>query len=226
MHTREEKHGTTEHRSRRRASNNATSCHPPGDGTERPRQTSGRLTVHGPSTRQRPKSDSGQSTPHSLSSSLGCRSIQPTEPNTAPPSRRTGPHNATRPRRVDTGPSLTEGTRSRQRGSHVSLLQPDDSRAGDPEVAGPVRRSGADEPGGGRRHPEVDLYDADYSGSALRGTERTAPLRHPSRALRRTDAREVRLIVKRPSDRRSPGRNPGPQSAFKVSMINVSCNSH
>ncbi|KAF6734098.1 hypothetical protein FQA47_011501 [Oryzias melastigma] len=37
---------------------------------------------------------------------------------------------------------------------------------------------------------------------------------------------EPRLIAKRPSDRRSPGRNPGPQGAFEVSMINVSCNSH
>lgn len=35
-----------------------------------------------------------------------------------------------------------------------------------------------------------------------------------------------RLMAKRPSDRRSPGRNPGPQGAFEVSMINVSCNSH
>ena len=35
-----------------------------------------------------------------------------------------------------------------------------------------------------------------------------------------------RLMTKRPSDRRSPGRNPGPQGAFEVSMINVSCNSH
>ena len=36
----------------------------------------------------------------------------------------------------------------------------------------------------------------------------------------------LRLMAKRPSDRRSPGRNPGPQGAFEVSMINVSCNSH
>ena len=38
--------------------------------------------------------------------------------------------------------------------------------------------------------------------------------------------REFRLISKRPSARRSPGKNPGPQGAFEVSMINVSCNSH
>ena len=38
--------------------------------------------------------------------------------------------------------------------------------------------------------------------------------------------RELRLISKRPSARRSPGKNPGPQGAFEVSMINVSCNSH
>ena len=30
----------------------------------------------------------------------------------------------------------------------------------------------------------------------------------------------------RPSDRRGPGRDPGPPCAFKVSMFNVSCNSH
>lgn len=36
----------------------------------------------------------------------------------------------------------------------------------------------------------------------------------------------LRVMEKRPSDRRSPGRNPGPQGAFEVSMINVSCNSH
>ena len=36
----------------------------------------------------------------------------------------------------------------------------------------------------------------------------------------------LRVMAKRPSDRRSPGRNPGPQGAFEVSMINVSCNSH
>ena len=35
-----------------------------------------------------------------------------------------------------------------------------------------------------------------------------------------------RCIQKRLSDRRSPGRNPGPQDAFEVSMISVSCNSH
>ena len=46
-------------------------------------------------------------------------------------------------------------------------------------------------------------------------------LRHPSRGNEC-----LRLIRKRPSDRRSPGKNPGPQSAFEVSMINVSCNSH
>ena len=35
-----------------------------------------------------------------------------------------------------------------------------------------------------------------------------------------------RCIRERLSDRRSPGRNPGPQDAFEVSMISVSCNSH
>ena len=54
----------------------------------------------------------------------------------------------------------------------------------------------------------------------------------PENALRqpqprvRTGGGPTRSIVKRPSDRRSPGKNPGPQGAFEVSMINVSCNSH
>lgn len=43
---------------------------------------------------------------------------------------------------------------------------------------------------------------------------------------RRGKAARSRVMAKRPSDRRSPGRNPGPQGAFEVSMINVSCNSH
>lgn len=59
--------------------------------------------------------------------------------------------------------------------------------------------------------------------SALRGTkaaERRLRLPQPRKRGR------FRLMAKRPSDRRSPGRNPGPQGAFEVSMINVSCNSH
>lgn len=58
--------------------------------------------------------------------------------------------------------------------------------------------------------------------SALRGTKATDACDCPSRG----DGERLRLIAKRPSDRRSPGRNPGPQGAFEVSMINVSCNSH
>lgn len=34
------------------------------------------------------------------------------------------------------------------------------------------------------------------------------------------------LIFHRPSDRRGLGNDPGPQCAFKMSMFNVSCNSH
>lgn len=58
--------------------------------------------------------------------------------------------------------------------------------------------------------------------SALRGTKATDACDCPSRGKRE----RFRLMAKRPSDRRSPGRNPGPQGAFEVSMINVSCNSH
>lgn len=60
--------------------------------------------------------------------------------------------------------------------------------------------------------------------SALGGTKAV-----PEGRLRLPQPRRrggLRLIAKRRSDRRSPGRNPGPQGAFEVSMINVSCNSH
>ena len=33
-------------------------------------------------------------------------------------------------------------------------------------------------------------------------------------------------VLDRPSDGRGPGENPRPQYAFKMSMFNVSCNSH
>ena len=48
----------------------------------------------------------------------------------------------------------------------------------------------------------------------------------PAKSPQQREAEASRLMAKRPSDRRSPGRNPGPQGAFEVSMINVSCNSH
>ena len=52
--------------------------------------------------------------------------------------------------------------------------------------------------------------------------------RRPRRACD-TPAAETRgspIDCGRLSDRRSPGMDPGPQGAFEVSMINVSCNSH
>lgn len=58
---------------------------------------------------------------------------------------------------------------------------------------------------------------APAAGFGGRKRERRTPLSHIPFS---------RLMAKRPSDRRSPGRNPGPQGAFEVSMINVSCNSH
>lgn len=63
--------------------------------------------------------------------------------------------------------------------------------------------------------------------SALRGTKAPeAACDCPSRGGGGRGRPSLRLMAKRPSDRRSPGRNPGPQGAFEVSMINVSCNSH
>ena len=52
------------------------------------------------------------------------------------------------------------------------------------------------------------------------------PATAPAAEERGPGASLIRLMTKRPSDRRGPGRNPGPQGAFEVSMINVSCNSH
>ena len=59
------------------------------------------------------------------------------------------------------------------------------------------------------------------SRSALKGTEAPEGLRHPNRG-----GASPPIDRKRPSDGRSPGMDPGPQGAFEVSMINVSCNSH
>lgn len=69
-----------------------------------------------------------------------------------------------------------------------------------------------------RRRPPRDKMSALVGGRRRLGRLR----RFPSRGRRE----RLRLMAKRPSDRRSPGRNPGPQGAFEVSMINVSCNSH
>lgn len=53
----------------------------------------------------------------------------------------------------------------------------------------------------------------------------TASMRFPTRlpCARKTGKR---LLVRRPSDRRGSGSDPEPQYAFKMSMFNVSCNSH
>ena len=59
------------------------------------------------------------------------------------------------------------------------------------------------------------------SRSALEGTKAPESLRRPSRG-----GASPPIDRKRPSDGRSPGMDPGPQGAFEVSMINVSCNSH
>lgn len=57
--------------------------------------------------------------------------------------------------------------------------------------------------------------------SALEGTKAATACDAP-------DAGGLSLPIDRgrPSDRRGPGMDPGPQDAFKVSMINVSCKSH
>ena len=82
----------------------------------------------------------------------------------------------------------------------------------------PFERSGPGERGGEGKQRRL--------GQSLRlggrRRERAPACDCPSRG----NGERFRLMAKRPSDRRSPGRNPGPQGAFEVSMINVSCNSH
>lgn len=98
-------------------------------------------------------------------------------------------------------------------------------RSSDRRHAGPGRASDATGDPSRAREKGRALRRRRAPESALRETERNDVLCDtPSRAL--ASQGRVRLIFKRPSDRRSPGKNPGPQSAFKVSMINVSCNSH
>ena len=65
----------------------------------------------------------------------------------------------------------------------------------------------------------------DTSTSAFRGTKRTSAATPQPRG---EDPRGGTSSIDcgRPSDRRSPGMDPGPQGAFEGSMINVSCNSH
>ena len=62
----------------------------------------------------------------------------------------------------------------------------------------------------------------DTSASALRGTERARRCDTPAAV----EDGASPIDCNRPSDRRSPGMDPGPQGAFEGSMINVSCNSH
>lgn len=118
------------------------------------------------------------------------------------------------------GPSETTGSRA----------QPSEGRAG-----GSERQRRAEGGAGGRGSPPLQPEGPRpgrrlHFGGRRRARARcdaTRRLRQPQpRRKRGAGAPLFRLIDERPSDRRSPGRNPGPQGAFEVSMINVSCNSH
>ena len=108
--------------------------------------------------------------------------------------------------------------------------QPRPTHAGPTGAPSPARRSGKEgkkglsangeegEPAGSRTAPGIPNTSLHLGGRRQdRGRLRQPQPRKSER---------FRLMTKRPSDRRSPGRNPGPQGAFEVSMINVSCNSH
>ncbi len=69
--------------------------------------------------------------------------------------------------------------------------------------------------------------DTVFRQSGLRATER-ALIERATRTQCGGAGSEARrrLLSRRPSDRRGPGMDPRPQYAFKMSMFNVSCNSH
>ena len=82
------------------------------------------------------------------------------------------------------------------------------------------RRAGSDASPGRDPGSGATVGDERPPGLHLRGRGPDGP-RRPSRG----DAGSP-IDCGRLSDRRSPGMDPGPQGAFEVSMINVSCNSH
>ena len=62
-------------------------------------------------------------------------------------------------------------------------------------------------------------------GPGSRRTKRASAV-HPGHPNAPGRERQALDCLTRPSDRCGPGRDPGPPCAFKVSMFNVSCNSH
>ena len=131
-------------------------------------------------------------------------------------------------RRPNLTPSATPRTTCGTRAARKDKCPP----AAAPDHAGNVGASRRSEKGKGkgRAHggqevePKLILnHPTEPSWSELRGTKAA---RWPPATAPAAETRRFRLMTKRPSDRRSPRRNLGPQSAFEVSMINVSCNSH
>ncbi|KAJ1116533.1 hypothetical protein NDU88_004743 [Pleurodeles waltl] len=113
------------------------------------------------------------------------------------------------------------GAPGRARGGPASPARPP-AEAGWRRLGAPAGVPPRQDPGAGDRDPAAgDMGWSDLGVGGTKGAE--LPCDGPSRALGKAPGR---LTIERPSDRRSPGRNPGPQGAFEVSMINVSCNSH
>ncbi|RXN15001.1 hypothetical protein ROHU_028323 [Labeo rohita] len=84
--------------------------------------------------------------------------------------------------------------------------------------APPPPGGGGDEDGGRPGEARTPPLEAGCLGRTEAGRERTPT---PPTSAPAAGTRRPRSIGKRPSDRRGPGRDPGPQSAFEVSMINV-----
>lgn len=144
------------------------------------------------------------------------------EPN--PVGRKPERSAAPRPDARNAGSAMEETTGSRAR------LTPGPGRRGRPAL----KRATASArepltPKGKRKQTPSDSRGRLHLGGRRRRPEVRPRLRRPQPRPGQPPRRGgggSRLMAKRPSDRRSPGRNPGPQGAFEVSMINVSCNSH
>lgn len=183
-------------------------------------------------------------TPRTLLSAEGvgrvlarCRTPQERRRETA------GPRAAPRPRLPAPPPTPT----GRERGPRLGDIDPRGMGRGDQPGRGTPPRQPWDTtdsrrrgfgrpapgffmPGAGNQHPSLPVIELPRGGrsggSALRGTKGSGSPATAPAAPEGPRRAPGRLMFKRPSDRRSPGRNPGPQGAFEVSMINVSCNSH
>ncbi|KAI9540395.1 hypothetical protein NQZ68_040710 [Dissostichus eleginoides] len=146
----------------------------------------------------------GGVSPGASPTSAGTPSLPKRHPRVAGPRRNAGSAETESP------PAAAHAQRRARRGAPRPDPKTPDVRGGKREFAPTERREDQVARANRTGHPET---------SALRGTKAAETACDTPAAEKRE--RFFRLMAKRPSDRRSPGRNPGPQGAFEVSMINV-----